>query len=181
MPDLLGKNLPPIQEKLISSLMAIAVKDNGQLMDFIRELQKTKISRETEIFLVISLCIYNYPELINHPRRGNLEELYDSCFKNPQEMLDILENSMNSKAKEILYAYIKKLAAKYKATLKKKDPPPVKHLLDDFVQHVVSNYDPRHHKIPPKIISYLLEDYARFAAQLEKNQPTPPRKALKRG
>ncbi len=165
---MLPKNPASIQETLINSL--IALNDTGHLTHLINELHERKISQEAEIFILISLCIDSYPEIINHLQRQSLEQLYDTCFSNatPQELFDILERPINSKAKDLLYAYIKQLVSKYKLTDKKKQSTPAKKLLDTFVQFIIEDQGSQSKKKPSNVVKYLLGDYIRFTGEMQK-------------
>lgn len=160
---MLRNNRSSIQEHLVNSL--IALNDNGKLTDLIREVQKVKISREAEVFILITLCLDTYPELINHLERQSLEELYDACFlqTNAQELLDILEKPLNSKVKSLLYPYIKSLAEKQK----KKNVSALQNLLEVFVQY---NMDESENKTVTNVGQYLLDDYARFVENEQVNE-----------
>jgi len=166
MPSLLQKS-PSIQENLLRSLMAL--NDSGSLTYLIQELNGRKISQEAEVFILISLIIYCYPQVIVHPKRQPLEELYDHCLSatTPQALLDILEKSQNAEVKTILYHYLKQLMKNADKLLSKKNP----NLLDHYVQFLMENYKPQSKK-PPPLISFLLNDYAQFVANLDKAKPT---------
>lgn len=177
MPNLLQKDPPSIQENLVKSLKAL--NDTGHLTYLINTLNERKISSAAEAFTLISLCIYCYPKIINHPERQNLEKLYDECFlkANPEDLFKVLDRPHNSAVKDLLYDYFKRVADKYKSQNKKKTPVPAKHLLDNYVQFVAENYPPQNRKTPPALVKYLLDDYMQFTGnnRTQKIDKTPPR------
>jgi len=175
MPDLLRKNLSSIQENLMRSLMML--NESGHLTHLIKEIGERKIDKAADVFILISLCISSYPEIINHLQRQNLENLYDECFSKvqPQELFDILEKPINDKVKELLYAYIERLVNKYKMVNKKTDSKPAKHLLELLAHHITSNYQPQN-KNPPRLVQYLLDDYIHFVSEAQKMEKANPRK-----
>ncbi len=175
MPESPQKDRPAIQEHLINSLMA--VNDDEQLSYLIKEIEKVKIAREADIFILITLCLSEYPAIINHLRRKNLENLYDACFSQAkaQDLFEILEIPANSKIKEFIYAYIKQLTDQYKM----KTQPSPRHLLDVFVQFIIETNRPLD-KNPPKLLRYLIQDYTNFTAKQQEAEQVKLGKPLTR-
>lgn len=170
---MLRKNKAPIQDHLIDSLMKLNDSNDPELIYLIKELQKVKIVRESDVFIFITLCLESYPEIINHFKRQSLEALYDACFSeaNPEELLDILNKPVNSKVKELIYHYVKDLVDKHK----KKNAPPPRNLMERFIQHNLSDKRNQGDQ-PSKLVSYLLQDYVRFAKKLQENEEVKLRK-----
>ncbi|HSW70456.1 MAG TPA: hypothetical protein VLH77_00555, partial [Gammaproteobacteria bacterium] len=110
------------------------MNNSGLLTYLIQELKGREINptQEAAVFILISLIIYYYPPIINHPQRQKLEQLYDYCFSmcSSQELFTILEKPENAQVKILLSQYLKQLLGAKPSN--KKNTSPKNHLLDSY-------------------------------------------------